>query len=368
MQADTDNLTRSSKVLDASAGDRGRRSTTPSETTRSEGTAQANHDSSPAGTTAAGATTANAPRRRRGRRKGRSGPPSRSSLTVSVRIPTDLANACRSVAQGIPVGGGHRAWAPSDPNVTLSTIARGLLLSSMLETIEVRVADNAKLIEDGMVADGLSRQLFRQVPDCVVKLRKKAEIQRLRETWPALDWPAIEREHGADWPAIEREHAETKRSPEHLACVRALRDELLTDAGCRYEQAVQADGDETAGLRHLARAILAGRINLGQALRTLEGKSRLTVRRCAQRALLYSVIGHRQDLWEYVSVRKAETSWIVYNDRSPRRNPRGEGRTLPEAVNDLRVKLEVAAAEAAADSERRGVPVAAEGRGEEGRQ
>ena len=146
------------------------RSATPETTTH--GTAQAKRAQSPAGTTASGTTAA--------RRRARSGPPSKSSVPVSIRVPIELANALRSIAVQTNVGHPFAAVFAPDPDDTLSLppLAKDIVLWSFAQMVLCRIWLNVRMIEADQVPDHLRGNLVTKVPD---------ELQELRRLHPAID-------------------------------------------------------------------------------------------------------------------------------------------------------------------------------------
>ena len=149
----------------------------------------------------------------------------------------------------------------------------------------------------------------------------------LRESWAT-----------PNWRKLFEKHAVENRPRKELACIRALRDQLRTANGRRYEREVMnAARYPERMLRNLGLRLIEREIDPDRALAELYDQDPIIGERCRLRTTLYQVVGHQRDLKDYICARD-ERKWLVYSPgRCDRRS--AEGETLIQAARDLAGKI-----------------------------
>ena len=116
------------------------------------------------------------------------------------------------------------------------------------------------------------------------------------------------------WGKIAKEHADKGRPAGDLAWVRAVRDDLRTRHGRRLEQRISRDRpDGTTGLRGLALAVLENKLTPEEGQKYLDQLDPTHGRGCAERTVMYTQVGHANDLKGYYARHARDTGqWIIY--------------------------------------------------------
>ena len=150
----------------------------------------------------------------------------------------------------------------------------------------------------------------------------------------AVAWPLPQ------WSRVAAEHAAAGRARFDLATMRAMRDQLRTEAGRAFERAAaDSVGPRRYGLRGLALGVLEDRWTAEAALGAVAGQSPGVAERCETLAVLYAEIGHETDLSGCtVDARRDRTRWFVahWANNTP---TRANGATLHEAARELKAIL-----------------------------
>ena len=111
--------------------------------------------------------------------------------------------------------------------------------------------------------------------------------RKLTEAWPA-----------PPWEKLAAEHATSKRDPDELAFLRAVRDHLRTRHGWRNEHWLCRPGQDLGGLLPIALDVMQGEATTGQGLARVKALTSEWTSTCiAHLTTLYRHAGHARDLW-----------------------------------------------------------------------
>ena len=155
----------------------------------------------------------------------------------------------------------------------------------------------------------------------------------LSEAWPT---PA--------WRDICGKHADDNIPKQRLACVRAVRDQLRTKHGRRYEQQTRhREGATHPKLREIALAVLDGKLDVDDALKVTDQLTAPIGTYCRLGTALYTELGHDKDLHGYNVIEPDSrgnrvSEWRIYGRKI--NHGSGSGSTLIAAVRNLRENMQ----------------------------